>query len=377
MVRRSRLLLNLYWAWKQKHQSSGFTLVELLVAIIMSGVIITGLLAAVVELQSTNNLESARTETQREMQLALDFISSELREAVYVYDGSCLDASINTQASQQICSGIFNTGNNYIPHPANSVPILAFWKIDPLPSVVSTACAANPSATDSSGKNYPCLAARTYGLVVYYLSRDNSANTWQGRSRILRYELSQYDSNGNPVAGYVNPFDPNQTVSAAYWPLSTVSPYNNLQSSSPTDTSKVLVDFVEDRQMFEFLGTNSQVACSDPTNYILTPSNKTLNLYSAPRTDGGPAQFGSGNNDSYNMRNFYACVRIPPDESAAVNGSTSATQTPFNQKVVLFLRGNMSGKPGINTIGQASIDPLPVIETQVLNRGVIDKAPVQ
>ena len=92
MTKRSSKWSTVQWLWLFRRRSSakGFTLIELLVALLIGGIISSALLYGVVELLQTNQRESSRAETQREMQLALDYISSELREAVFVYDGGCL-----------------------------------------------------------------------------------------------------------------------------------------------------------------------------------------------------------------------------------------------------------------------------------------------
>ncbi|TAN85658.1 MAG: prepilin-type N-terminal cleavage/methylation domain-containing protein, partial [Phormidium sp. SL48-SHIP] len=71
--------------------NSGFTLTEILVSMIIAGLVMSGLLGLMVELLTSDARETARTETQREMQMALDYISSDIRESVYVYDGNCID----------------------------------------------------------------------------------------------------------------------------------------------------------------------------------------------------------------------------------------------------------------------------------------------
>ncbi|NJO66710.1 MAG: type II secretion system protein, partial [Leptolyngbyaceae cyanobacterium RM1_405_57] len=95
---------------RQKRKSSGFTLIELLVVIVIAGGIISGLMYLVVELLGVDQRESSRTETQREMQLAMDYIASELREAVYVYDGRCF-AGISTANPPTNCPALIN----YLP----------------------------------------------------------------------------------------------------------------------------------------------------------------------------------------------------------------------------------------------------------------------
>ena len=112
-------------------RSKGFTLLELLVVMAISSGIIAGLMYIVVELMSTDQRESSRSETQREMQMALDYISAELREAEFVYTADNLACAGPTGAGAPPCSPL----TAYLP-PAvsnNSMPILAFWKQERFP----------------------------------------------------------------------------------------------------------------------------------------------------------------------------------------------------------------------------------------------------
>jgi prepilin-type N-terminal cleavage/methylation domain-containing protein len=63
---------------------SGFTLIELLVALIVGSIITTLVLGFTVQLMSNNQREASRSDTQREVQAAIDYINRDVREAVYV-----------------------------------------------------------------------------------------------------------------------------------------------------------------------------------------------------------------------------------------------------------------------------------------------------
>ncbi|MGD1902530.1 MAG: type II secretion system protein J [Geitlerinemataceae cyanobacterium] len=328
----------------------GFTLTEVLVAALIGALIVSGLLGVMVELLTTDARETARNETQREMQLALDYISTDLREAVYVYDGDCIadvaaTQGVNAAAVTDTCSDMF--GNGYVPVPANSTPVLAFWKLDDLPDAVKQQCATNSSLIIGDSQA-PCLSGRAYTLVVYYLTRNEDNDpTWSGKGRIQRYELPRYDNSGNPVAGYVNP----QNTGFESWPI---GDDGTAPSGSPSSTGIVtLVDFVDDRPMNQIDELEGDASIECPFQYAPTPADATLSNY--------------GFDD---VRNFYACVRVSDSllDTASVTDESSA----FNQKVILFVRGNAVGKPGIDTVNEGF---MPAIATQVLNRGVANKIP--
>ncbi len=109
---------------------------------------------------------------------------------------------------------------------------------------------------------------------------------------------------------------------------------------------------MDDAALKKALGDQS-ISISCPPQYVLTPHEKTL-------SESGFA----------NVRNFYACIKVP--EELKPKTTTADEAGAFNQKVILFVRGNASGKPGIKTANEGY---MPSIATQVLNRGVIDKIP--
>lgn len=311
-------LLHRLRSTSQKRKSAGFTLIELLVSMVIASIVTSGLMYLVVQLLENNQQDSVKTKNNQEMQSALDFISSELREAVYVYDGECLKGNGLPQTNAKYCPGIVN---HIINNPDYSAPILAFWKLDPLPGVFKEPCKLDTAPAF-------CPVGRTYTLVVYYLRTNQETDTekWLGKARITRYALPRFIDDGTTPTGYVSP---DQTgVDFGIWPYrrnpgGTLLLLQTLKPAANPSNPAVLVDFVDDK-------TDAEVSC--PTNYQQTP-------FTAP--------FGG-------VRSFYACVR---------NNSAN-----FNQDTIVFLRGNASVKAD-NTNNTSSI------QTQVLSRGVVDKEP--
>ena len=335
---------------KRHSGTKGFTLLELLVTVAIAGGIISGLMYIVVELMGTDQRESSRSETQREMQMAMDYISTELREAVYVYTGPNLECPADA-ATGAICL------TSYLPPSlsANSVPIIAFWKQQPFPDTTAGVRGQCYGSTPPAGVS--CLTGSSYALVVYSLSKAPST-IWSKNARITRYVLTEFDTQGNLNKGYVNPGAFNNF---ATWPmgkdaqtgqttdLRNVTVLSGRSPGTPIDTPGpvALVDFVDVKPR------QTAVCPTEGVNYSTSPTDKTLN-------DTG---FGS------NARGFYACVSIRPRPA----GSTATSQdvnTGVNQDVILYLRGNADGRPGI--IGDQF---LPALETRVLSRGVLGKTP--
>ncbi|MCT7955981.1 prepilin-type N-terminal cleavage/methylation domain-containing protein [Laspinema palackyanum] len=307
-----QLLLNRWRLSHPKHSQDGFTLLELLASMMIVTVIITTILALVVDLLKTDQQETAQSETQQEMQRAIDYISSELREAIYIYDNRCFQGnSPPPNSPDPKCRGIFN----YLTIPESSVPVLAFWKLEPLPEN----CQA-----PSENPNDPCndlrIGGRTYSLVVYYLTTHNPNNTWTGKARIARYQLDKFQSNTAAPAlftGYIDP-KPEKFID---WPY---QPGTHTVSHAALD---VLVDFVD-------LNNEDRNPQCPNNNYELTPSPQLAQ-----------SKLGQKN------LGFYACIRKPEDKKA--------------QDALIFIRGNANGKLGVTSDAY-----LPALQAQVMRRSV-------
>jgi prepilin-type N-terminal cleavage/methylation domain-containing protein len=385
-----RLLTGLkrFLATRRRDRPAGFTLLELLVAMIIGAIITVGLLSFVVDLVRTNQMDIARSETQRDVQMAMNYIAQDLREAVYVYDGNCLQGSGSPADLGTYCPGIANPGNNILPTSlkqstasADSIPMLAFWRVDPFPDAIVTLCKAtyskltDPSKDPSKDKTspvygIPCLSGKTYSLVVYILQDDKDPNDiWPGKARLVRYQFNQFP-NGAVNSAYVAPLQ-SQSATFQQWPNDTdnnpSSP--NLPAPGANGTSAVLVDFIDD-------GQNPTGAPARPTITPLCPNVATsTNPYAlTPRDDFSLNPKG--------IRSFYACVR---GKTLIPAGTTDpVTESGVNQEVLLVITGNAEGRAGLQNTFQTS-DPdfntkyrdrfLFTQQTRVLVRGSINKTP--
>ncbi|WP_009631831.1 prepilin-type N-terminal cleavage/methylation domain-containing protein [Synechocystis sp. PCC 7509] len=338
-----------------KRKISGFTLVELIISMAIASVVVSGLMSLVVQLVSTNQQESGQTQTQNDMQLALDYISNDLREAVYVYPGECLTATGEGSksaitVSPDFCPGVVNHIKDFgTDFNNNSMPILAFWKLDTLPSPLINSCG---TATPTAG--VPCNSGRTYTLVVYFLRKnvDTDIPRWYGKSRLLRYELPNYASDGTAIANYVSPEQPGVGFRKWPWQLKggTVS---NLQAAIPNlnnDIPQTLVDFVDGERINSSVADSTACPVDDLTN----------DVYYRVSPDVTATPFAG-------VRSFYACVRVDKTSELGVDVYDGRT---LNQDVLVFLRGNSIGRvqPGNN-------NKLPTLRTQVLRRSIVNKDP--
>ncbi|MBE9029234.1 prepilin-type N-terminal cleavage/methylation domain-containing protein [filamentous cyanobacterium LEGE 11480] len=338
---------------------SGFTLVELLVALIIGSIITTLVLFSAVQLMGTNQREASRSNTQREMQAAIDYINRDIREAVYVYDGDCLRTTGTktppglTPGGINTCPGILNSLPGEL-NSANNLPVLAFWRVDPLPQQLLASC-SNPAVASQivSGNapagfdNVPCSSRKMYTLVVYSLNRSNP-DTWRGRARITRYTLPQFTfGNGTTqTPGWANPLE----TGFANWPRNPNT--NTIQTGQATNiqgNNQVLVDFVDDR------ANDSGPAGST----AVCPTVNNVNTEQFGGFFASPAQVNGGYVAAVDLsrRTFYACVR----------GGDAAT---LNQEVIVRIRGNAAGQPGLPKDSSS----LPIaLESRILTRGVLGK----
>lgn len=404
--RRPSLIARLKRLWlnNRKHRLAGFTLLELLVSMIIGAIIVVALLSLVVEITDSNQKDAARTQTQQEIQAALDFIADDLREAVYVYDGVCLSTgSGNVTANNgrdfaKSCPRLLdylpaNLTGDLPDGTGRRIPVLAFWRTDPLPERWLNACSAaagNPTTLaqlSNGGVAIPCISGRSYTLVVYTLV-DNYENRpssiWKGRARLERYRLSQFDSNGDTNQGYVPPI---QTPNAKFlqWPFqqNESGVISNPQAARPTGTPDVLVDYVDDSTATPVCPNPDPIAITDPT--LVSQINSLT-----------PANNASFN--PTNIRSFYACVRgetigVQNIQEAPSGGQlTDAQKTRnqvllseqgVNQEVLLVLQGSVAGRPGFPRRSTAAEDAgisvpttrLSPIQTRVLVRGIVNKNP--
>jgi prepilin-type N-terminal cleavage/methylation domain-containing protein len=384
LSRRDKHLRMLLRMLPKRTDRRGFTLIELLVAILISGLIVSGLLYLVVEVLGINQKDSARSDTQRDMQMTMDYITRDLRESFYVYGAvdestsnvpgsptdlvSCLSgkgaAAADGRGQQSLCPGILNYLPAYLTPADNSnIPVLAFWKPEPLPDSVASYCRTNAAKIgavlpDPNGNplpstidRVPCIAQRMYTLVVYSLSTENPNNIWRGKARIKRYTLPHFPEssvNGVKSAGWVAPVasDDKRPLS---WPFGKANGgIVNLQANASSATVPAAGT--------PAVNVSQNVVLTDFVNSV-TPSPSPPSPL--PITN-GKTGYCESNFEVANFANFtpsfYACVR---------KGSTNE-----NPEVRVVIQGNAAGR---GSIPKATGDVPFQMEAQVMGRGVYAK----
>lgn len=363
---------------------NGFTLLELLISMIISSIVVSTLLALVVNILQTNQRDASRSDTQRDMQMAMDYVARDVQEAVYVYgvtqetntDGtlgpkeSCLfrygDALVRGQSSK--CTGLLSFLPDFLTSPTNT-PVLAFWKPETLPSSMRTACrGAAADVGKLPGENgfnlalnaVPCVSQRMYTLVIYSLNTAPAVGFgWKGKARITRYQLPNF-TEGALVGTGINPgwaAPIAKDKRPLTWPIGNSATQTNINiqgnAANPAITGNVvLTDFVDD----------------SPTTYV--PSSAATGG-SCPSGFDSPSGFSGARFNSA----FYVCVRSGSlSASAGANAvavqAAAAAGQGINPEVHIVMRGNAAGRGGIPLL---SGDVPFQMETRVLSRGVFGK----
>jgi type II secretory pathway component PulJ len=268
---------------KPSQNNGGFTLIELLVGLVLSLLVILPLLGFMVNLLQTDRQEQAKASSEQEIQGALSYIARDLEQAVYIYDGYGVD---------QIKADL--------PTPANSVPVLVFWKRQFVPDVIPTGATKKDDAF-------------TYALVAYYLkttpqSACTATDTWSCTAQITRVLYRESvkngkDANGNDIivdSGDSNFLNFGESAQQNNLPLSGVEDIMNAWTSPSIDKTKnleVLIDYIDQTPI------DTPVKCS-PIQRTSAPSGVTPATYNTANYHQVPLPTAIG------ASGFYTCVDV-------------------------------------------------------------------
>ncbi|MBS9388184.1 MAG: hormogonium polysaccharide secretion pseudopilin HpsC [Dolichospermum sp. WA123] len=285
---------NQFKASKSLDKSGGFTLVELLVALAMSSVIITLLLQFMISVITTDSDEEIKINSEQEIQIALDYISRDLQQAIYIYDADGINA-IKPQLRY--------------PNDDTKAPILVFWKRE-IPD-------NNSAGEDNSS------------LVVYYL--DNSSSTiWSKAARISKWQIKK----NNP--GF-NPFNIAQsnTIEDAM---------NNWQKSGTayTDAADVLIDYVDQTTP----PTDQTIPPTPPA--ATCPNNTTTPPITWSKIT--PSTITPSNG----MTGFYACVDKSNTTAKVFIRGNALARREIDPNRIKYENGKKSYFPTANAIVQGA-----------------------
>ncbi len=312
--------------FKYKHfkeiakNNAGFTLIELMVAMVLAVLVITPLLGFMINILDTDRKEQAKINSEQEIQTALDYIAQDLQQAIYIYDAD----GINAIKSQLLYSG-----------STDRVPVLVFWKR----KFEKEAIELDKVITDKKKND-----AFVYSLVSYYLIEDNKKNDendiWSNQYRIARFELSDgitadddYNTKGNSKTA--DPgfklFDLNKTQGTLEQKMNDWEKEGNYQNSQNAD---VLVDYIDSSQGLKTIDCKS----------VFPKSKKKADSLRVPAVT-----------NNFNNASFYACVDID------------------NTTAQIFLRGNALARiePKNNNYQNILKSYFPIANVKVKGRGFI------
>jgi hypothetical protein len=308
----------------------------------MSSIVISTLLYFMLDVMRTSAKEIARKDTLQEMQVALDFITNDLEEAVYIYTGEELEDREITSGEDDGIKDIFD-----LPSDSGNVePILVFWKLEYVPyeDAPYTSDESFPDDYDCTSEDLnvseqTCeelkISQRTYTLVAYLQKdKDNDpTETCQVESVIYRYQLRKYDD-FSTLAQETDYIDPQRESSFANWPYD-----SDDQPPSSDYQLTVDVDNSDEDELVDAL-----------VYFVDEPNNSNLN---------GDFTCASGYQRTpetvSNWNSFYACIE---DVSGA-------------KTVTVHLRGDPNGR----TICELGDDftPLPTLQSTAILRGAFQE----
>lgn len=277
------------------------TLVELLVGSIMAFLIITPMLAFVVDMLNTDRREQVKGNTEQDIQAAVDFIAQDLSQAIYIYDNN------------PVPNGAPNTTPTGIPAirdflPQNGTPILVFWKRQQLKNSLPITANTRPRnciANTLSGQG-ACNDTYVLALVAYYQVSDNSGIWCQPSgnpcpSRIVRYQFQDglrnpSLTNADPYQNYFSPSEVSrgQQRSDAFNPIFDISKPTENVTTRPNNfpDPEVLVNYIDHSSPGPTVPACT-IALGNPTTQTGTPiPEDTLKI----------------TNTLNSLNSFYACV---------------------------------------------------------------------
>jgi prepilin-type N-terminal cleavage/methylation domain-containing protein len=321
-------------------KNNGFTLIEILVAMILAVLVITPLLGVMINILDTDRKEQAKTTTEQEIQTALDFIAQELQQAIYIYDAKGIKAI-----------------KNELPYPneTDKVPVLVFWKRQ----FESEAIDVKVGGT-SKGKN----DSYVYSLVIYYLMK-NTGKTWSNQFRITRIEIkdgvrdldnpTKADGKPNyitsPTPGF-QLFDISKTSGTLEEKMNAWKKDSTQNYETNTKTPPTLIDYIDKNNNTELQPIDCKTVF--PNRVITSSKAAALRVPAFDEPSNGYSTLTEFNNGS-----FYACVDADADSDKIT--------------AKIFIRGNALARieENNNTYSANKAAYFPMVGIQVKGRGRI------
>ncbi|PIG91365.1 hormogonium polysaccharide secretion pseudopilin HpsC [Gloeocapsopsis sp. IPPAS B-1203] len=292
-------------------QNCGFTLIELLVGIVLAGLVVTPLMNFMLNILATQRQEEAKANTDQELQSTINYITQDLRQAIYIYDADGLNNNSNN-----ISPGIRNQIPPLAPAPgcdneANCTPVLVFWKREFKPEAFSRCtsesidCVTNTQLDDTF----------VYSLVAYYLvaSADSTNST---TARIARFQINDGVKDPRNSNNYTEPpHDGFQFFNLRVPGATLKDKMNRWQKANEDYTNSVatLVDFID-------TSVNTKQNCPDNTQQVPAVAS---GFYACVDSTNTTAQVHLRGNAIARIRNDATCDRASvycPTVSVQIQG---------------------------------------------------------
>ncbi|WP_460195040.1 prepilin-type N-terminal cleavage/methylation domain-containing protein [Thermosynechococcus sp. FA-CM-4201] len=165
-----------------RQAKNGFTLVEILVSLIVASIIIVSLGSLLIEMLRVESRESSLNQIRQDLQASIEYITSDLEQAYYVFTANDLANPNKRDPLDQFQTSDILTSFGSV----TLQPILAMVKLEPISREIISNSFNNCSPSDT-------LCNQIYNtrsvplLVVYYLD-DNPNSKWPGKARLRRYQ---------------------------------------------------------------------------------------------------------------------------------------------------------------------------------------------
>lgn len=375
----------------RRQASRGFTLIELLVSLLVAFIFLLATAMIVIETMRLDREETGRTQVQAELTQAMEFIQQDLAEALYIYNDT---EQPNGDGIPDVIQRLYTPG--WIRQPAGAIPVVAFWKLEPIPqgcyrtqredgtpgdqipnlqqiregrAILPVQPPPEFPRTNGRNADWDTLVSRRgiYTLVVYYLRRnynnagnlaDGSTTPWEGNARIERFELRPFARQGNNDCAGRSPFfvedpDPFRDGFLA-WP-SEQARARQIPIAGRTDGPR-LTTLVSN--IFSSREGSPQVAPLCPQGYAFGGGRPNGVTFS-----------GLGNNQ--NDVGFYVCVRQSPGADRPQDVIINITATAMERANPGLFRRYIRNATSVD-ISEVSRYLLPM-QTRVLARGVINR----
>jgi len=254
----------------RNYQVKGMTMIELLVGTIIAFIVITPLMGMVIGLLNDDQRESAKANTEEEIQSALDYIAEDVSQALYIYVNQKPNPITTGAPIDEIKS---LKDNGFLPNtgtPKNEKPVLVFWKRkiveDAVPPVNSALLPkdCNPKPYTTAKPKNCDDENKVLSLVSYHLLQEtDKTSIWcqpsdpkkPCPSRIVRYEISDglkksdgtYYTEAELGTNLESYAQENNKAYNSNFSLS--KPLENVTNKTDFPNSQVLVNYIEELEL--------------------------------------------------------------------------------------------------------------------------------